>query len=77
MKHGLIADHRLATIDGLTRYNARQNPARPLGALFSLGTAWSCWPDCPRRQHAGAITRCPSGWMYRRVDLDRLPAALG
>ncbi|MFO1345761.1 MAG: nickel transporter [Rhodocyclaceae bacterium] len=38
MKHGFDADH-LATIDGLTRYNARQNPAlaRYCGALFSLG----------------------------------------
>src|SRR5512140_2112837 len=37
-KHGLDADH-LATIDGLTRYNARANPrlARRAGALFSLG----------------------------------------
>ena len=26
MKHGFDADH-LATIDGLTRYNARRNPA--------------------------------------------------
>ncbi len=38
MKHGFDADH-LATIDGLTRYNARHNPglARQCGALFSLG----------------------------------------
>jgi high-affinity nickel-transport protein len=38
MKHGFDADH-LATIDGLTRYNARSNPslARLCGALFSLG----------------------------------------
>lgn len=38
LKHGLDADH-LATIDGLTRYNARGNPrlARMAGALFSLG----------------------------------------
>src|SRR5512135_621213 len=38
MRHGLDADH-LATIDGLTRYNARVNPwlARRAGALFSLG----------------------------------------
>lgn len=38
VKHGLDADH-LATIDGLTRFNARQNPklARWCGALFSLG----------------------------------------
>ncbi|MBS0320291.1 MAG: nickel transporter [Proteobacteria bacterium] len=38
LKHGLDADH-LATIDGLTRYNARANPrlARFAGALFSLG----------------------------------------
>jgi high-affinity nickel-transport protein len=38
MKHGFDADH-LATIDGLTRYNARANPrlARVAGALFSLG----------------------------------------
>lgn len=37
-KHGFDADH-LATIDGLTRYNARSNPrlARFCGALFSLG----------------------------------------
>jgi high-affinity nickel-transport protein len=37
-RHGLDADH-LATIDGLTRYNARANPrlARRAGALFSLG----------------------------------------
>lgn len=37
-KHGLDADH-LATIDGLTRCNARSNPrlARRAGALFSLG----------------------------------------
>lgn len=37
-KHGLDADH-LATIDGLTRYNARTNPwlSRRAGALFSLG----------------------------------------
>ena len=37
-RHGLDADH-LATIDGLTRYNARSNPrlARRAGALFSLG----------------------------------------
>jgi high-affinity nickel-transport protein len=37
-KHGLDADH-LATIDGLTRYNARDNPrlSRLAGALFSLG----------------------------------------
>ncbi|MEO8739794.1 MAG: nickel transporter [Casimicrobiaceae bacterium] len=37
-RHGLDADH-LATIDGLTRYNARDNPrlARAAGALFSLG----------------------------------------
>lgn len=38
MKHGFDADH-LATIDGLTRFNARTNPAlaRSCGALFSLG----------------------------------------
>ena len=38
LKHGFDADH-LATIDGLTRYNARVNPrlARVAGALFSLG----------------------------------------
>ena len=37
-KHGLDADH-LATIDGLTRFNARANPkmARFCGVLFSLG----------------------------------------
>ncbi len=38
MKHGFDADH-LATIDGLTRYNARRNPvlARYCGTLFSIG----------------------------------------
>jgi len=38
MKHGFDADH-LATIDGLTRYNARRRPglARYCGTLFSLG----------------------------------------
>ncbi|HEX8986939.1 MAG TPA: nickel transporter [Rhodocyclaceae bacterium] len=38
MKHGFDADH-LATIDGLTRFNARSNPrlARFCGTLFSLG----------------------------------------
>ncbi len=38
LKHGFDADH-LATIDGLTRFNARDNPrlARYCGALFSLG----------------------------------------
>lgn len=38
MKHGFDADH-LATIDGLTRYNARHQPrlARYCGTLFSLG----------------------------------------
>ncbi|MGE5493509.1 MAG: nickel transporter [Actinomycetota bacterium] len=38
MKHGFDADH-LATIDGLTRFNARYNPglARYCGAFFSLG----------------------------------------
>ncbi|HZX33492.1 MAG TPA: nickel transporter [Rhodocyclaceae bacterium] len=38
MKHGFDADH-LATIDGLTRFNARHNPglARYCGAYFSLG----------------------------------------
>jgi high-affinity nickel-transport protein len=38
LKHGFDADH-LATIDGLTRYNARANPrlARFCGTLFSLG----------------------------------------
>ena len=38
LKHGFDADH-LATIDGLTRYNARENPrlARFAGGLFSLG----------------------------------------
>ncbi len=38
LKHGFDADH-LATIDGLTRFNARNNPrlARYCGALFSLG----------------------------------------
>ena len=38
VKHGLDADH-LATIDGLTRYNARCKPrlARWCGFLFSLG----------------------------------------
>jgi len=38
MKHGFDADH-LATIDGLTRFNARSNPrlARYCGFLFSLG----------------------------------------
>jgi len=38
LKHGFDADH-LATIDGLTRSNARENPrlARFAGALFSLG----------------------------------------
>jgi hypothetical protein len=38
LKHGLDADH-LATIDGLTRFNARARPAmaRWCGALFSLG----------------------------------------
>jgi high-affinity nickel-transport protein len=38
MKHGFDADH-LATIDGLTRFNARRRPrlARLCGVLFSLG----------------------------------------
>ena len=38
MKHGFDADH-LATIDGLTRFNARTRPgmARYCGTLFSLG----------------------------------------
>ncbi len=38
IKHGLDADH-LATIDGMTRYNAPTNPnlARFCGVLFSLG----------------------------------------
>jgi len=38
IKHGLDADH-LATIDGMTRYNAPINPdlARFCGMLFSLG----------------------------------------
>lgn len=38
LKHGFDPDH-LATIDGLTRYNAAGNPglARCAGALFSLG----------------------------------------
>jgi high-affinity nickel-transport protein len=38
LKHGFDADH-LATIDGLTRFNARSQPrlARFCGALFSLG----------------------------------------
>lgn len=38
LKHGFDADH-LATIDGLTRFNARNNPrwARYCGVLFSLG----------------------------------------
>lgn len=38
MKHGFDADH-LATIDGLTRFNARCRPqlARYCGTLFSLG----------------------------------------
>ena len=38
MKHGFDADH-LATIDGLTRFNARAKPtmARYCGSLFSLG----------------------------------------
>ena len=38
VKHGLDADH-LATIDGLTRFNAQRNPrlARWCGFLFSLG----------------------------------------
>lgn len=38
LKHGFDADH-LATIDGLTRYNARANPglARFCGTWFSLG----------------------------------------
>jgi high-affinity nickel-transport protein len=38
VKHGFDADH-LATIDGLTRYNARARPrmARFCGGLFSLG----------------------------------------
>ncbi len=38
VRHGFDADH-LATIDGLTRYNAVGNPrlSRAAGALFSLG----------------------------------------
>jgi high-affinity nickel-transport protein len=38
LKHGFDADH-LATIDGLTRFNALANPrlARRCGVLFSLG----------------------------------------
>jgi high-affinity nickel-transport protein len=38
MRHGLDADH-LVAIDGLTRFNAPNNPglARRCGALFSLG----------------------------------------
>ncbi len=38
LKHGFDPDH-LATIDGLTRYNAARNPrlARYAGVLFSLG----------------------------------------
>jgi high-affinity nickel-transport protein len=38
LKHGFDADH-LATIDGLTRFNARHGRpfARYCGALFSLG----------------------------------------
>ncbi|MDQ6621539.1 MAG: nickel transporter [Pseudomonadota bacterium] len=38
LRHGLDADH-LATVDGLTRYNAQANPqlAGRAGALFALG----------------------------------------
>ncbi len=38
LRHGFDADH-LATIDGLTRYNAAERPrlARACGTLFSLG----------------------------------------
>ncbi len=38
LKHGFDADH-LATIDGLTRFNARNNPrlSRICGVVFSLG----------------------------------------
>jgi high-affinity nickel-transport protein len=38
LKHGFDADH-LATIDGLTRFNSRDNPrlARYCGVLFSVG----------------------------------------
>jgi len=38
MKHGFDADH-LATIDGLTRYNARRRPG--LARFPSL--SWSPW----------------------------------
>jgi nickel/cobalt transporter (NiCoT) family protein len=38
LRHGFDADH-LATIDGMTRYNAQTNPrlSRAVGTLFSLG----------------------------------------
>ena len=36
LKHGFDADH-LATIDGLTRFNAGRRVARWCGCLFSLG----------------------------------------
>jgi high-affinity nickel-transport protein len=70
MKHGFDADH-LATIDGLTRFNARRRPvlARYCGSLFSLGhgsvvlgialvvsTLASSWQVPPWMETLGALT---------------------
>jgi high-affinity nickel-transport protein len=57
VRHGFDADH-LATIDGLTRYNAPTNPAlsRLCGALFSLGHGAVV---CLVALGAGAVS---SGW---------------
>jgi hypothetical protein len=62
MKHGFDADH-LATIDGLTRYNARTRPGwRAIAAPCSRSATapWS-WrlPSAFRRWPANG--RCPNG----------------
>ena len=77
LKHGFDADH-LATIDGLTRYNARHGRRfRPLLRRAVLARSWR------RRVADRARGRCRQRAMgcarlariVRRLDLDPLPRA--
>ena len=63
MKHGFDADH-LATIDGITRYNARTNPrlARVAGSLFSLGHGAIVLAGRARRRLA-VVGLADAGWL--------------
>jgi high-affinity nickel-transport protein len=68
LRHGFDADH-LATIDGLSRYNAQRRPgiAGWCGALFSLGHGLVVLPVAVIVAQLGAVWRLPA-WLDGFAD---------